>query len=537
MIMKKKYQPLKGSCPEHGHAHDCQHEGMSRRDFLFNLGLMSAGTVALSGMPVNRLLGSPLLSSLLSNSDRILVIIRLKGGNDGLNTFVPVFDYGTYAGYRPILKIDSASLLSLDGKYAVPDFASSLKTLWDRGLMKVVQNVGYANHDLSHFVSTDVWDSADTSQSTSKSGWLGRYLWEQNPDFLTQPPAEPLAIHIGGDGNILFFNEDNINMAMNVVDPEALYTIAQTGALYPVAGSATCYYQDQLDFMKSMINSTFHQSESIKTAYDSGGANTVAFPDGLGRAMALVSRLIKGGLNTKIYMLTIDGFDTHASQDDRHPALLTELADSVKAFFDDLTAAGKDQNILCMTFSEFGRRVHDNGSRGTDHGTAAPMMFFGPVLNGNGFIGDDVNLSDLDFNGNLKFKIDFRQVYATVLRDWMCADELTTDTILGGQYAKLSLGFDCSSVSAREIPSIRHLHQLRYDRGIPFIYMNLPISTNVKLEVFDLLGRKIISTGNDYYSAGAHRMQIPGIHNRTAGAYLYKLYFNGKMETGKLQKH
>ncbi len=487
--MSKKYKTLKGSCIEHGHAHECHHNGMGRRDFLFNLGLVGAGTVALSGLPVNKLFASPILSSLLSASDRILVIIRLKGGNDGLNTFVPVFDYGTYSSYRPILKIDNANLLSLDNKYSVPNFASSLKTLWDAGKMKVIQNVGYANPDLSHFTSTDIWDSAETAAG-EKSGWLGRYLWDQNPDFITTPPADPLAIQIGGDGNILFFNEDNINMAMNVVDPDALYNIAQTGSLYTVTGNAACYYQDQLDFMKSMINSTYYQSQSIHDAYGIG-TNSVTFPTGLGKSLSLVSRLIKGGLSTKIYMLTIDGFDTHATQDTRHPDLLTELADSVKALYDDLAVDSKDQNVLCMTFSEFGRRVNDNGSRGTDHGTSAPIILFGPAVGGNGFIGDDVNLSDLDLFGNLKFKTDFRQVYSSILQDWMCADELTTDTVLGGQYAKLSLGFDCSNVSSRDIATIQHLHQLRYESGSPFIVMSLPTSANVKLEAFDLIGRKV----------------------------------------------
>ncbi|MDZ4847113.1 MAG: DUF1501 domain-containing protein [Chitinophagales bacterium] len=526
----------KGSCLEDGCAHEAHHKGIGRRDFLYNLGLAGAGTLALSGLPVNKLFASPALSSLLANAgNRILVIIRMKGGNDGLNTFVPVFDYGTYSSNRPVLKIDSANLLALDNKYSVPDYAVSLKDLWDAGKMKVIQNVGYDNPDLSHFVSTDIWDSANTGVG-EKSGWLGRYLWDQNPDFITQPPADPLAIHIGGDGNILFFNEDNINMAMNVIDPVALYNIAQTGSLYTVTGNAPCYYQDQVDFMKSMINSTYYQSQSIHDAYNAG-ANAVAFPNGLGEAMSLVSRLIKGGLGTKIYMLTIDGFDTHAGQDTKHPDLLTEFSDSVKAFYNDLAAGSKDQDVLLMTFSEFGRRVHDNGSRGTDHGTAAPLMLFGPALGGNGFLGDDVNLGDLDIVGNLKYKIDFRQVYASVLRDWLCTDELTTDTILGDAYTKLSLGFSCDDVSARDIESIQQLHQLRYENGLAFVHLNLPKSANVKLEAFDLLGRKLVSTQNDYYSAGAHRMNIPGINKWTAGAYLYKVYINGKMEGGKLQKY
>jgi hypothetical protein len=326
-------------------------------------------------------------------------------------------------------------------------------------------------------------------------------------------------------------------MAMNVVDPAALYQIAQTGSLYTVNGNAPCYYEDQLDFMKSMINATYYQSQAINTAYNAGANSTsVTYPAGLGGSLKLVSRLIQGGLATKIYMLTLDGFDTHAQQDTRHPDLLTEFSGSVKAFFDDLTAGGKDQDVLCMTFSEFGRRVNNNGSLGTDHGTAAPLMMFGPALNGNGFIGDDVNLTDLDNNGNLKFKTDFREVYSTVLQDWLCASELTSDTILGGAYAKLNLGFDCVSVGQQEIKTVQKYHQLRYDNGKAFIFLNLPESSTVQLEVYDFIGRRMTTTNNEYYSKGLHTMRIPGIENWSTGAYVYRIYINGNMETGKLQR-
>ncbi len=534
--MSNKNKLPKGSSIHDGHAHEEHHQqGIGRRDFLKNLGLVSAGTLAFSGLPVQQLMSSPLVQKMLSSAgDRTLVIIRLKGGNDGLNTFVPVFDYSTYALYRPILKVSTSNLLPLDSKYSVPDFASGLKNLWDAGKMKVIQNVGYANHDLSHFTSTDIWDSAQTGMG-EKSGWLGRYLWEGNPAFLTNPPAEPLAIQVGGDGNLLFFNEDHINMSMNVLDPATLYQIAQTGSLYQVNGNAVCYYEDQLDFMKSMINATYYQSESIHNAYNAG-SNNVVYPAGLGAGLSLTARLITGGLNTKIYMLTLDGFDTHANQDNRHPDLLTQLADSVKAFYDDLALSGKDQNVLCMTFSEFGRRVNDNGSIGTDHGTAAPLMMFGPALNGNGFIGDDVNLTDLDFNGNLKHKIDFRQVYSTVLQDWLCASELTADTIMGGAYSKLALGFDCLAVGQNEMKTVQKYHQLRYDNNKAFIFLNLPESATVQLEVYDFIGRRVASTGNEYYSQGLHTMQIPGMENWTQGAYVYRLYINGNLESGKMMK-
>jgi len=527
----------KGSCLHDGCAHDDHHkQGIGRRDFIKNLGLISAGTLAFSSIPLSSLLASPAIQEALSGTgDRVLVIIRLKGGNDGLNTFVPVFDYGTYANHRPNLKIAQAGLVALDSKYSVPNYASSLKNLWDAGKMKVVQNVGYANPDLSHFTSTDTWDSAQTGQG-EKSGWMGRYLWNQHPDFITNPSPEPLAIQIGGDGNILFFNENNIDMAMNVIDPVTLYQIAQTGSLYSVGGTAPCYYEDQLDFMKSMINSTFYQSQTIQTAFNAG-SNSVAFPSGLGESLSLVSRLIKGGLQTKIYMLTLDGFDTHAQQDTKHPDLLVEFGDSVKAFYDDLAAGSKDQNVLTMTFSEFGRRVNDNGSQGTDHGTAAPLMMFGPAVNGNGFVGDDVNLSDLDVFGNLKFRTDFREVYTTVLQDWLCLNEVTSDTILGGSYSKLALGFNCTSSGINEIKTAQKYHQLRYDNGRAFIFLNLPENGNVQLEVYDFIGKKVASTSNEYYSKGLHTMRIPGIETWATGAYVYRIYIYGKVESGKLMRY
>ncbi len=525
-----------GSCLHDGCAHDEHHkQGIGRRDFIKNLGFISAGTLAFSSLPLSSLLASPAIQQALTGAgDRVLVIIRLKGGNDGLNTFVPVFDYGTYANYRPNLKIATSDLLTLNNKYSVPDYATSLKSMWDNGKMKVIQNVGYQNPDLSHFTSTDIWDSAQ-SGTGEKSGWLGRYLWNQNPNFITSPPTDPLAIQIGGDGNLLFFNENNINMAMNVIDPVSLYQIAQTGSLYTVGGNAPCYYEDQLDFMKSMINSTYFQSQAIQVAFNAG-SNSVSFPPGLGEALSLVSRLIKGGLQTKIYMLTLDGFDTHAQQDTRHPDLLVEFSDSVKAFYDDLQAGSKDQNVLTMTFSEFGRRVNDNGSMGTDHGTAAPLMLFGPAVNGNGFVGTDVNMSDLDVFGNLKFTTDFRQVYSTVLQDWLCMTELTSDTILGGAYSKLSLGFDCTSLGVEDVKTVQKLHQLRYDNGKAFIFLSLPTDCTVQLEVYDFIGKRVASTSNEYYSKGLHTMQIPGIETWATGSYAYRLYINGSKETGKLMR-
>jgi len=368
--------------------------------------------------------------------DRILVLIRLKGGNDGLNTIIPLYDYDTYIQGRPRIGIPENNVINLSNAHGVPISMQSIIPLWNDGAMKVINGVGYENHNLSYFTSTDIWNSAnqDIENSMDSSGWLGRYILDKNPDYLENLPAVPGAIKISSGSNISFHNPDRIDLAVNFNTPERLLNIAETGFLYDTNNLPDdCYYGEQVGFIRSIMNVTANYAPQISAAYRLG-ENSVSYSNNeLSRQLSIVERLIKGQLGTKLYMFTLDGFDTYENQNDKHPQLMRNLTDAVKEFYQDLESDQIHDKVLSMTMSEFGRRINENDG-GTDHGTAAPIMMFGPALNGNGVLGDNPDLRDVDMNGNLKHTTDFRSIYATVLEYWLCLDPIQVDSILGGSF-------------------------------------------------------------------------------------------------------
>ena len=431
--------------------HD-DHHLSTRRQFLRQLGLLSAGTALLPGSSLKALGSTALTQALLdSPGDRILVLIRLKGGNDGLNTIVPVYNYDLYRQARPRLGLRENQLLSLTSELSVSQDFSGAHTMWNQGAMKVVNGVGYPDPNLSHFRGTDILTSASNAQEILTSGWLGRHLDNCFPDFLTNPPDSPPAIQIGGAGSLTFTNDENVSLAVTVSRVEELVELAERGELYPTTDLPDCLYGEQLGYLRSVANSTFIYARVIEEAHNRGSNSGNYLPGQLGAQLAQVARLIKGGLGTRVYLVTLEGFDTHASQENYHPELLRQLGSNVQAFFEDLTAGQQENRVLAFTFSEFGRRIEENASAGTDHGTAAPFMIFGPALNGNGAIGGLPQLNNPDNDGNLRFSTDFRSLYATLLEHWLCLNPMAVDEVLGGQsFARLDLGFDCSSVSTRQ---------------------------------------------------------------------------------------
>ncbi|MCB0588590.1 MAG: DUF1501 domain-containing protein [Phaeodactylibacter sp.] len=519
---KKRY----GSAPEHGAAHQQDHRKWSRRTFLKNLGLATGGATMLGGMPVKALGLSP-LTALLNGGieERALVIIRLAGGNDGLNTIVPLYDYGTYINHRPTLAIPQNQLLYLNDSFGMPQFMQELNPLWQEGQMKVIHGVGYPEQNLSHFRSSDIWDSASDSNVVENSGWLGRYILNQFPDFFTEPPSVPPAIQIGNYGSILFHDEAGNSLAYSVTEPEELEQLAQIGELYDTTNLPDCYFGEQLGFVRSITNSTFRYAESIVEAYQQS-ANTVEYSGDLGYQLSLVARMVKGNLGTKLYLVSIDGFDTHAEQEDMHTMLMSEVASQVKAFFDDLSAGGRAQDVLCMTVSEFGRRLDENASGGTDHGAAAPILLFGPGLNGNGFVGAHPNLDNLDAAGNLIFTTDFRQVYASLLENWLCLDPVEVDEVLGGSYNRLSLGLDCIATSASgPAPGSRLQAEIRrQDDGSIAIQYYLPEAGNAQLLIIDMMGRPVETLASGYQLFGTHQVIFrPSRRLPASGMYIAHL--------------
>ncbi len=521
-----------GSAIEHGEAHARDHRRWSRRSFLQSLGIAGGGSIMLSNLPVTTLLSSPLAYALTTGeSDRILVLIRLKGGNDGLNTIIPIGDYGTYQALRPTIRVPQNEILNLNTAFGLPKTMQTAYSMWQAGKMKVVHSVGYPDQNLSHFRSSDIWASASDADVIEDSGWLGRYLQQSYPDFLMNPPALPPAIQIGSVGNLAFTDTNNVNISVSVNDPNELYEIAQLGQLYSLDHLPDCLYGEQLGYMRAVANSTFVYAGAIKAAYDLV-TNQVEYPTGgLGQQLALVARLIKGNLGTKFYMVTLDGFDTHARQNENHPRLLKELADSVSAFFQDLAFAQKGKDVLAMTISEFGRRPEQNASNGCDHGAAAPLLMFGEGLNGNGFVGAAPNLKDLDNNGNLKFGTDFRQIYATVLENWLCINVNTVNTVLGENFTRLNLGLACmGTTGVRGVAASAIEHEARYISSQQIeIHYTLPASAQVTIDVFNVLGQRVATLVNTYQLSGKHVATFTPTGLLAAGQYFYRIQAGGSV--------
>jgi len=503
----------RGIALEHGQAHAQDHSNWSRRTFLRQIGVAGTASFLLGKTPLMAITSSPLAMALSSamTEDRILVLIRLKGGNDGLNTIIPLFDYGTYQSGRADIAIPQNEVINLTGELGMPNTMGALENMWLDGQMKLVNNVGYEDHNLSHFRSTDIWSAAVDADQQASSGWLGRMLGEQFPDFLTDPPAEPPAIQMGSAGNLVFNNLDGFDMSLNVANPEQLYDIAQTGQLYDPLAVPECHYGEQLSYLRSVANNTFRYAEVVAEAFDQG-SNSVEYDNGgIAEQLALVARMIRGGLGTKLYMVVHDGFDTHANQGNNHPQLMNQLARAVQAFHEDLSNGGHGQRVLSMTFSEFGRRIEQNASGGTDHGAAAPLLMFGEGLNGNGSLGGLPNLQEVDQNGNLQYTVDFRQIYATVLEQWLCIDPTLVDQVMGESFERLSgLGLTCNAVSTWTPPDNAKVNlQAYYQSGQLVINYELPTASPVDITLYNMLGQPMKTVFQGYQMGGVQRMSLP----------------------------
>ncbi len=519
--------------------HDKEHNTWSRRSFLQTIGLAGGVGLSMGGFSINAIASAPMLMATTSGiNDRILVLIRLKGGNDGLNTIIPIFDYGTYKSQRPTIAIPGTELVNLNNKFAIPKTMSNVKNMWDKGAMKIVNSVGYQDHNLSHFTSADIWNSANKNieQDKDKSGWLGRYILNQRPDFLTNLPEVPAAIKVSSGSNIAYQNEDKIDLAVNFNSPDKLIQVAQQGFLYDTTNLPdNCYYGDQVGYLRSILNVTYKYAPTISTAYSKGKNDVSYSTNELGRQLAIVARLIKGNLGTRLYMVNLDGFDTHENQNNDHPKLMATISNAVSEFYQDLKAGNKDMDVLSMTFSEFGRRVKENNG-GTDHGTAAPVMLFGPALNSNGVIGDDPDMKNLDNSGNMKSTTDFRSLYATILESWLCIDPMTVDNLLGNSYNRLELGFDCMNVGTQDFSYQQNiLHQARQDgQGGYIIDYEIARPGQVQIEVFTIMGQKIQTLVNEYQPSGKHTASFQQHHGLSPAMMVYRIISGGIGVSGKM---
>lgn len=402
----------------------------SRRAFLKStVGAMAAAPF-LPGMLLNSRLAERVPTQ--SSTNPILVVIQLAGGNDGLNTIVP---YGSDLYYkdRPKVAVPAKNVIPIDNVVGFHPNLQALKPLYDQKKVAVIQGVGYPNPDRSHFRSTAIWESGDPVGQTP-TGWLGRYLdttlaGDDNPlKAVALGPLVPLtllaqrtpvpSIESIGAFRFLLGRED----AKPILDA---YRAMYGGPLTDLPP-----YISLVKRVEANAEQSANDLQSVAVSYRSA----VTYPQNpLARELQLVSQMIYAGLGTRVFHVTLGGFDDHAAEVYTHATLMKYLGDSLAAFYADLQGQGKASQVLTMTFSEFGRRVKENAGRGTDHGTAAPMLLVGGKVNG-GIYGDDPILSKLDDDGDLEFGIDFRSVYATVLDRWLESDPRT---VLNGSFEQL----------------------------------------------------------------------------------------------------
>ncbi len=523
---------------KHTNCNTEDHNHWNRRSFMQTLGLGGAGaTLMMNGIPMAFGQSTPLTEALnKANSDRVLLIIRLQGGNDGLNTIVPIYDYDAYANARPTIKHELADIHKLSNDFGVPKYLqSSIEPIWEGGCMKVVQGTGYENQNLSHFTGTDNM-SRGTDDDLVETGVYGRYFEDIYPDYLLNLPEAPPAVQIGGVGDIMFTGTES-NFAFTIANTPQLERIISSDAFYDVANIPPCTKGEQLKYVRGIMNTTLKYSEVIRDAARSQ-TNTVEFPDSnLGRALAIISNTVKAGMGTSVYMVSLNGFDTHANQPDNHQRLLTNISESVAAFYSDLEPSGRDRDVLTMTFSEFGRRVKENGSNGTDHGAAAPMLLFGPALNGNGFVGEHPSLTDLTRGGNLKHTQDYIDVYGTVLQDWLCVDPSVINNSIPRPYTALDLGFNCSSTVGNHDYVVREnfSHTPIYiQEGVAIRIENNSLE-NYKITLFNILGQNTGTIFDDTLEPGVHDISISDkLPSLTPGIYIYSIKKNNRNYSKKI---
>lgn len=524
----------KGTSLEDKEAHKHDHQCWSRRSFLSSLGFGAIGSsMLLGGMPVSTFARSKFFNRLSrADNDRVLVLIQLSGGNDGLNTIIPV-ENDIYYQRRPTIGIRKQDSILLSNKIGMHPAMNSLESFWGEGNMAVINNVGYADTNRSHARATDIWTTGSGSNNTENTGWGGRYLVEDNPDFIANPPEFPLGVRIGGSATL--FQSEFGNLGVTFGGASQFTQFLEQGGFYDEDNVPQNEFGQSLSFARKIANSSFKYLESIQTAADNA-TNIGEYPNSsLAQSLSVVARLIRGGLGTKLFLVSKGGFDTHNDQggtEGGHANLLADIADSVQAFYGDLASDDLQNRALTMTFSEFGRTLDENSSNGTDHGSSAPVMVFGPV-NG-GLYGNHADLTNLDNSGDPVFSTDYRSVYTSILDDWFGLGENETEAVINGNFE--NLGFVDALATSTTSASQPKSFKLEQNYPNPFnptttISFSLARATDVKLRIYNINGRLIRTIINEHKSAGEYNITFDA-GGLSSGTYLYKL----ETEAGTITK-
>jgi uncharacterized protein (DUF1501 family) len=498
---------------------------MKRRDFLGKA--IPAGVVMpslINGFSFKAFGASELISALTGagqETDHVLVLIQLNGGNDGLNMVVPLDQYDNLAKARSNIILPKAKILKL-GNYqtGLHPAMTGLNSLYSQGKLQVVQSVGYPQPNFSHFRATDIWLTAADSAQVLNSGWVGRYMSEEYPSYPTGFPntvmPDPLAIQIGSFISPAF-QGPSVGMGMAISDPVNFYNLIN-GIQDPAPNSNA---GKELTYIRQVAQQTQQYSSVIKAAAAKVTTQS-GYPsnNSLADQLKIVARLIGGGLKTRVYMVNIGGFDTHSTQVNSgatdtgtHATLLMKVSDAIKAFMDDLKVLNASKRVVGMTFSEFGRRILSNSSGGTDHGAAAPLFVFGDSVQG-GVLGNNPAIaSSISVSDNVPMQYDFRSVYATLLQNWFCVSDITLQNVMLKNFQNLPL----INSAACMAPSV-HDANLASGKKLITNYPNpFQHSTNivyqsqgghVLIQVFDVQGRLLNTVVDAVKPPGEHTVSF-----------------------------
>ena len=397
---------------------------MNRRSFLQHTALGTAGTLLIPSF-----LKAFEMQHGAGREGRALVVVQLSGGNDGLNTIVP-YRSDVYYKLRPSISILKDRLLTLNDEQGMNAAFTDMKALWDQGLLTVINSVGYPNPDRSHFRSMDIWHTASDSDKYLFSGWIGRYLDAQCAGQCT--PYEAIEV----DDSLSLALKGVRSKGLAVRDPAGYYQATQNAFVESLSNHKPDPHENtQVSYLYRTLAETVSSAAYIYDKSKVFKSKTTYPPNDFARQLRTIAELIISGVKTNVYYISLSGFDTHIAQNNKQDKLLEQVSTGLKAFMDDMKSNNRQNDVAVMAFSEFGRRVAQNGSNGTDHGTANNVFLLGGALAKPGFVNPAPDLSDLS-DGDLKYKTDFRQIYAGLLRDWLGADD---KAILGKEYDNLGL--------------------------------------------------------------------------------------------------
>jgi uncharacterized protein (DUF1501 family) len=515
---------------------------MKRRKFIQTAGTAISLPLLFNRISLSAMPRPALFNGMNEASDKVLVLIQLNGGNDGLNMVLPTDQYDRLANVRGNVLIPQQAVLPLTDATGIHPAMTGVKNLYDAGRLAVVQSVGYPNQNRSHFRSTDIWTSGSPAAQVWTNGWMGRYFNDAHPDYPEGYPnaahPHPFAITMGNlvsqtcQGTVT-------NFSLTLENPFTLGQLPE-GQSGPLPNSP---YGRELDFVRTAIAQSNAYASSITEVINDG--NSLAnYPNSrLAEQLQHVARLISGGLQTNVYVVSLGGFDTHANQvladntqAGEHAELLRTLSDAMAAFQEDLQLLGLHQRVISLTFSEFGRRIRSNAANGTDHGTAAPLLLFGSCVNPQ-ILGHNPEIaSSVGVDEGVPMQFDFRDVYGSVLMDWFDVPEDTVREYLYDGFTRLPILVPCAVNASGESAATHPImsvfpNPLRDGATIQL----LSKAENARLSIFDAMGNEVQTLIDHRLTAGEHQLRWDA-SRLAAGTYFVRVRLDSGQQVIRVVK-